>query len=626
MCGIIAISSHSGNTFSLERSLKAIKHRGPDDSGIFVSETGDCHLGHVRLSIIDLTAAGHQPMEDASERYIISYNGEAYNYLSLRKELENTHGRINWKSTTDTEVILEGFAREGLDFLSKLNGIFAIAIYDKKDRNLFVLRDPVGIKPMYCTEQQGSVFFCSELKGLLELPNLQRTISRQSMVDQLAFMYVPEPYTMYQEFYKVEPGICYIFHEGKKINAVPLFNHISKPISFTSEKEMIDCFYETFSIAVRRQLVADVPISLMLSGGIDSSAIAYEVVNSGANIKDAYTISYTSEDMKYDGQDDDLYHSKILAKQLGLYLKIIEANQDFIALLPDLSNFLEDGLSDPAAINTYLICKSARKEGVKVMLSGQGADEFLGGYRRYHAEKYLEKIPLIFRTALSSMGKLLPTYIPGRFNAVFRRINKLTTAAGLPQKDRLVSLYTWSTPDWIIDLFNESDTLIFGRDLNMLFEKYKSTDILTTMMLVDQKLDLMSLNLSYTDKMSMMVGVEARVPFLDFDLIRVMNAIPANIKIRGHVLKYPLKKTMEPFLPKELIYRQKSGFALPIRSWFRRKNKIIQKYFDVNRIRHQGIFNPHTFQRMCDEQFSGKYDHTNSLFSMLCLQIWLDPS
>jgi len=224
------------------------------------------------------------------------------------------------------------------------------------------------------------------------------------------------------------------------------------------------------------------------------------------------------------------------------------------------------------------------------------------------------------------MGKLLPTYIPGRFNAVFRRINKLTTAAGLPQKDRLVSLYTWSTPDWIIDLFNESDTLIFGRDLNMLFEKYKSTDILTTMMLVDQKLDLMSLNLSYTDKMSMMVGVEARVPFLDFDLIRVMNAIPANIKIRGHVLKYPLKKTMEPFLPKELIYRQKSGFALPIRSWFRRKNKIIQKYFDVNRIRHQGIFNPHTFQRMCDEQFSGKYDHTNSLFSMLCLQIWLDPS
>ena len=196
MCGIIAISSHSGNTFSLERSLKAIKHRGPDDSGIFVSETGDCHLGHVRLSIIDLTAAGHQPMEDASERYIISYNGEAYNYLSLRKELENTHGRINWKSTTDTEVILEGFAREGLDFLSKLNGIFAIAIYDKKDRNLFVLRDPVGIKPMYCTEQQGSVFFCSELKGLLELPNLQRTISRQSMVDQLAFMSVPEPYTM----------------------------------------------------------------------------------------------------------------------------------------------------------------------------------------------------------------------------------------------------------------------------------------------------------------------------------------------------------------------------------------------------------------------------------------------
>src|ERR1044071_2994724 len=196
MCGIIAITSSRGKSYDLAPSLEAIRHRGPDGRGEFVSDDGDCHLGHVRLSIIDLTQAGHQPMEDSTGRFVISYNGEVYNFQFLKEILNKKYGDIAWRSTTDTEVILEGFSREGLPFLSKLNGIFALALYDKKERILYCLRDPLGIKPLYWSEQFGSVFFSSELKGILKHFGLKRTLRRQSMADQLAFMYVPEPHTL----------------------------------------------------------------------------------------------------------------------------------------------------------------------------------------------------------------------------------------------------------------------------------------------------------------------------------------------------------------------------------------------------------------------------------------------
>jgi asparagine synthase (glutamine-hydrolysing) len=623
MCGILAISSRKGKAFSLERSLEAIQHRGPDDCGTFTSEMRDCFLGHVRLSIIDLSTAGHQPMEDASARFVITYNGEIYNYLHLKKELEDKYGKIDWKSTTDTEVILEGFAREGKAFLSKLNGIFSFAIFDKKKRMLNVVRDPIGIKPLYYTEQDNSVFLCSELKGILGF-NLKRTIRHQSLADQLAFMYVPEPNTLYDEYFKLEPGVLHVFQEGRKIQSVQLFNRLFDPVSFVSENEMIDCFHETFSAAVRRQLASDVPVSLFLSGGIDSSAVAYEVANSGANIKDAYTISISVEDKKYDGQSDDLHCAQIMAEKLGVNLKVIEASKDFVSLLPEVIDYMEDGLADPAAINTYLICNRARKDGVKVMLSGQGADEFLGGYRRYIAEKKIRDMPRFFRETVSLLGRFFPASMPGKLNAPVRRLKRFSVAAGLDRRNRLLSLYTWNDPKRITDLFCTSDGLNVGNGLSALFMKYNDLDAASAMMLVDQKFDLMSLNLAYTDKMSMMTGVEARVPFLDFELIRIMNSIPSSVKIKGSVQKYPLKKAMLPFLPKEIVFRRKAGFTLPLRAWFRSENQMIRWFFNKKRIEEQGIFHPPALEQMCSEQFSGKRDHTNTLFSMLCLQIWLD--
>lgn len=624
MCGIVAISSPAGARLDLGPALAAIRHRGPDGSGMFASPRGDCHLGHVRLSIIDLSQAGRQPMADASGRYVVAYNGEIYNFADLKQALVRAHGPIPWRSTSDTEVIVEGYAREGIAFLEKLNGIFALVIFDHETGELSVLRDPVGIKPVFVTEQHGRAYFCSELKGLAALPGLKRTLRRQSLAEQLAFMYVPEPYTPFEEIYKLEPGRLVVYREGRRVAERKLFGWMDVPLSLGGERESVDAFSAAFAAAVRRQLISDAPVSLMLSGGLDSSAVAYEAVRGGAVVRDAYTIAFDKEDMAHDQQSDDLSYARLMADRLQLELRVIPAERDFLSLLPELSRFMEDGLSDPASINTYLICRAARSRGVKVMLTGQGADEYLGGYRRYGAQRLLGTMPRFARAALALAGKALPSALPGPFNAITRRANRLVRLAGMSRTDRMLGFYTWATPDRIRSLFREPRPVAIGADMQSQFEALAASDEIDAMMRVDHHYDLLSLNLTYTDRLSMAASVEARVPFLDFELVRVMNSIPIALKLKGGVTKYVLKKAMEPCLPREVVHREKAGFALPIRAWMRQDGDLLRRYFDPDRIAAQDLFDPAALRSLLDEQFSGRHDHTNLLFSMLCIQVWLD--
>lgn len=626
LCGVIAISLRNGKPICLDVSLEAIRHRGPDDRGSYVSDQGDCHLGHVRLSILDLSSAGHQPMADASGRYVLTYNGEIYNYRDLQAELAERHGVIPWRSGTDTEVIVEGFAREGIDFLDRLNGIFALAIYDRLARVLHVLRDPLGIKPLFVSEQAGGAFFCSELKGLLAFEQLSRSLRTESLADQLAFMYVPEPHTLYNEFRKVEPGICFSYREGRQVGVRPLFAHLHDPMDIRSQQAAVELLQTEFASAVDRQLMADVPISLFLSGGLDSSAVAVEAARGGAKIKDAYTISYSREDRKADAQGDDLHYAGLMADKLGLNLRVIEAKKEFVALVPQLIHLMEDGFTDPAAINTYLISAGARESGVKVMLTGQGADEFLGGYRRYVAERHLRRVPAPLRRAAAPVGRLLARGLSGRANAASRRIARLANLANQPAADRLLGMYTWTSSKTTHDLLVDRPSWKGGETFNALFDSYGDDDVVDAMMKVDHRYQLMSLNLCYTDRMSMAVGVEARVPFLDFDLVRVMNAIPSHLKVKGNQGKFVFKKAMEPLLPKEVVYREKAGFALPIRAWLRSNNEVLNSYLSDDMIRKHGVFEPKAVRRVKDEQFGGKADHANTLFTLLCQQIWLDRS
>lgn len=607
----------------MHAAVKSIHHRGPDDDGIFVSSDKDTHLGHVRLSIIDLSSAGHQPMHDHSGRYTMVFNGEIYNFIELRSQIESEYGSVAWKSDSDSEVIIEGFAREGERFLSRLNGIFALAIYDHQIRTMHVLRDPVGIKPLYVTRQNGTIYFSSEIKGILAFPQVKGTLRHASLRDQLAFMYVPEPHTMYNEILRVKPGICYSYKDGKQVGESYLFQHLFNPISFHSEQEMLDKFHDTLHQSVKRQLIADVPVSLFLSGGVDSSTIAYEAVQAGAKIKTAYTISFSDADTRYDQQSSDLHYAAKMADILGLKLNVIEAQADFISLLPELIPFMEDGISDPAAINTWLICKSAREDGVKVMLSGQGADEYLCGYRRYRAEQMIQGLSPLKRKMIQQAGKIFPASIPGKLNSMVRRLHKLANAAGLNERERLISYFNWAGPELLSGLFIDSNEQ-WQNPLGTYYEQHKSSDMLSDMLVADQHFDLRSLNLAYTDKMSMSVALEVRVPFLDFELVRLMNAVPLDMKMRNGELKYILKKAMEKKLPDEVIYRQKAGFALPIRSWLRKRNEMVNHYLNEDRLGKQGIFHVGKMKELLHDHYSGKSDYSYLLFTLLCQQIWLD--
>jgi asparagine synthase (glutamine-hydrolysing) len=624
MCGIIAINGNNVKEYLSDQLLSSISHRGPDDRGEFISKNADVYFGQTRLSIIDLSDAGHQPMRDGSGRYVMSYNGEIYNFQFLKIKLESKYGTINWKSTSDSEVILEGFAREGYHFLSKLNGIFVISIYDQNEKTIHVVRDPIGIKPLYFTEQNGAVFFCSELKGLLSIPSLKRTIRKESLSEQLAFMYVPEPFTMFEEFTKVKPGVYYSYKEGKLQKSESIYDFLQSKQNDSSELEITNRLYKTLTQSVKRQVIADVPISLFLSGGLDSSSIAHAAVTAGANIKTAYTISFSKEDRKYDSQSPDILYAGKISEILNLELRVIKANPNFLHMLPDLIPYMEDGISDPAAINTYLIAKAAREDGVKVMLNGQGADEYLCGYRRYRAEYLNEKMPNAIKLVLALSKYALPSSIPGKFNAHIRRLNKLVDSFNLANEDRLPGYFMWGTNEQIKNLFLNPPKNDPGALLKDFFNNHKQFDSISAMLMADQKFDLLSLNLSYTDKLGMAVGVEARVPFLDFEMVKLMNAIPNKFKIKGGIEKYILKKAMEPYLPHEVIYRQKAGFALPIRSWFRQSSPMMEKYFNESRIKKQGIFDWNKINEILKLQFENKSDNSYLIFSMLCQQIWLE--
>jgi asparagine synthase (glutamine-hydrolysing) len=578
----------------------------------------------VRLSILDLSAAGHQPMADSSGRFVLTYNGEVYNFQDLREELLCRHGPIAWRGGSDTEVIVEGFAREGKPFLARMNGIFALAIFDQAERVLYVLRDPLGIKPLFVTEQNGAVCFGSEIKALTALPGVRRTLRRQSLADQLAFMYVPEPYTPYEEILKVEPGVCLSFRQGGLIAAERLFQALDEPIKLSSKSDAIERLRSAFAAAVERQLVADVPVSLFLSGGLDSSAVAQQIMVSGANVRNAYTIAFRDEDRRLDGQSEDLKYARLMSKRLGIRLDVIEAQENFVEELPRLVAYMEDGFSDPAAINTYLISSRARQAGVKVLLSGQGADEFLGGYRRYVAERLLASVPRTLHTPLAHIARAVSNATAGRLNAVSRRAARLAGFTDLPPNERLFSMYSWTTPQVIEGLFSAPVDWTGDAAFKARFDLHRDRNVLDAMMRLDEWYDLMSLNLCYTDRMSMAVGVEVRVPFLDFELVQLMRSIPVGWKVHRGQGKHVFKKAMEGILPREVIYREKAGFSLPIRAWLRRASSFVDDWLGDERLRRQGIFNAAAVHRLVVEQRSGQVDRASTLFTLICQQVWLD--
>jgi asparagine synthase (glutamine-hydrolysing) len=541
------------------------------------------------------------------------------------QELMLKHGNIQWKSKTDTEIILEGFAREGYKFFKKLNGIFSIIIYDKLTQEMHVVRDPMGIKPLYYTAQNNSIYFSSELKGILALDKISVTLNLNSFYNQLQFTYVPEPYTMYQEIRKFEKGLYCVLKNGNIISKLKIFEDLDLKNENYSESSYIENFKHTFSKAVKRQLQSDVPLSILLSGGIDSASVFSQALfHNPELLKNAYTIAFKKKDNKYDRQSSDLKFSKLLTNKYGIKLNIVEADYRFMNYLPKLIPFMEDGISDPAALTTYILCDAANKDGYKVLLTGQGSDEYLCGYRRYKAESIIQNMSPITKYFLKILGDNSPVSFPGFLNAPFRRLRKISKAINLPLEERLPNYFYWSTKSNINSLFKENINNFQSNCLEDFFKENNQLDSLSALLKADQHFDLLSLNLSYTDKMSMMVGVEARVPFLDLELVNLMNSLPLSLKYNKGKQKYILKKAMEDNLPSNIINRSKAGFGLPIRSWFRENQELFNYYFEESRIERQGIFHPAKIKEILTNHFSKKEDNSYLIFSMLCQQMWID--
>ena len=625
MCGIIGINCNSNLKNNLDKSLIKLGHRGPDSSGFFISLGNDTLIGHTRLAILDLSANGHQPMLDTTNRFVISYNGEIYNFLDLKNYLNKKYGLIDWKTNTDTEVLLQGFAKEKEKFFSKLNGIYSFIIYDKKTKYFHVLRDPIGIKPLYYTLQNGSFYCASELSGLTCLSGLSKSLRVQSFADQIAHMYIPEPFTIYNEFFKLEPGLYQTYFNGKKIAHQKISYECNKvQLNFYSENDIIDEFRQKLNKAVKRQLISDVPISVLLSGGLDSSAITMLALKQNAPIKNVYTISYNENDMRFDEQGDDFKFAKMLALKNDFKINVIRPEKNILSLLEEIPSFMDDGITDPASLNTYIICKNAREDGIKVLLSGQGADEYLCGYRRYIAEKLFLSYPSLLFKLISKLENILPSGNLGIGNSFLRRIKRLSQLAKMSNSERLIQYFSWEKEQTVKSLFNFNNEPKVSQDLKNFFHDMEENNTLNLLLKADQKFDLMGLNLTYSDTMSMKSGVELRVPFLDLELVNFMEKIPLNLKIKGFKSKYILRKSMEGLLPKKIINRSKAGFGLPLRSWFRDNSDILEKYFDERKIAKQGIYNYDTIKNILKTKNSENTNSAYTIFTLLCQQIWLE--
>lgn len=623
MCGIVGFSGDF-RLQDLDSAISAIAHRGPDDSGIFKDDLQMVGLGHTRLSIIDLSGNAHQPMLSEDKSIVIIFNGEIYNFKDLKLDLKNKN--YDFKSQSDTEVILKLYIDEGIKFLRKLKGIFSLAIYDKNNGNIYLVRDNIGIKPIYYHLSDKGIIFSSEIKAINEFLIKNDDIDYKAIQKYLTFLWCPGDETPILSIKKVLPGECIVINSGKVSEKFFWYNlpQISNSRKFENKDSAIKYVRENLETAVKRQLVSDVPIGGFLSGGIDSSS----VIAIAKKYKNIECFTIRPEGGTDNDTTNDLPYAEYVAKYLNVNLNIIDINSHNIR--EDIEKMiwhLDEPLADPAALNVYYIAKAAKKMGIKVLLSGTGGDDIFTGYRRHIAANY-ENLFSSFPIKLSKVFENIGNKLDKR-NSYGRRISKLFENLSLRGNDKLISYFKWANTDEIFKLFNSEvqdiiRTEIPERPMIDYLNNYDaSTSSINKMLLLEQRFFLADHNLLYTDKMSMAEGVEVRVPFLDIDLIESASNISSNLKQRGITGKWILKEAVKPYLPKKIIYRKKSGFGAPLRRWMRKDlREMVSEYLSEQNLKNSGLFNYRSVSTLIEKNDKGIQDAAYTLFSILCIEIW----
>jgi len=623
MCGIIGIFGDDPDV--VKKASLLLEHRGPDDHGLFVDKFFGIGLGHTRLSILDTSSHGHQPMLSKDGKVVLVFNGEIYNFRELRDTLKEKNYKFDGES--DSEVLLCLYLLEGKDFLSKLNGIFALAIWDSRDKSLFIARDGLGVKPLYYAASNNSFSFSSEIKALLQLSSIEKKIDEESINRYLSFLWCPGKGTPIKSVCKLLPGEAMIIKDGIVKNRwiwyqLPVFTGILPDLC---KKKSLSGVTEYLRQAVHRQMVSDVPLGAFLSGGLDSSSIVAFAREMNPDLR-CFTIDIIGKQDK--GVINDLPYAQKVAKHLNVPLDVVSVDSNKIAQnLEYMVAQLDEPLADPAALNVFYISQLARKQGIKVLLSGVGGDDLFTGYRRHHAlqlQKYWSWIPQGIRVGIEREAKKLSVSNPFQ-----RKLTKFLNGAGLEGIDRLVNYFRWADDSLLRTLYSKEFIDNLGQSsaedpmVDFIMPIIHNRTPLEQMLALEQRFFLADHNLNYTDKMSMAAGVEVRVPFLDIDLVNFSARIPNKYKQKGSTGKWVLKKAMEPYLPKEVIYRPKTGFGVPLRRWMQYElREMLGDLLSAESLQRRGLFEPTAVQRLIAVNDSGKVDASYTLLSLLCIEIW----
>ncbi|WP_290599202.1 asparagine synthase (glutamine-hydrolyzing) [Anabaena sp. AL93] len=645
MCGITGFFTNEKQLSSeeigniVENMCQSLIHRGPDDGGIWIDEEVGIALGHRRLSIVDLSPEGHQPMISANGRYVIVFNGEVYNFPELRKQLQSLG--YNFRGHSDTEVMLASFCEWGvIEATKRFNGMFAFALWDKAERILHLGRDRIGEKPLYYGWCGDTFIFASELKAFKAHPDFQREINRDALALFLRFSYIPAPYSIYKGIYKLPPGTLLSWN-GSRTHPQPVAYWSAKIVAesgvaypFTgSENEAIVNLEGLLKDAVGMRMLADVPLGAFLSGGIDSSiVVALMQAQSHQPVK-TFSIGF------YEDAYNEAQYAKAVAQHLGTdHTEFYVTANEALAVIPKLPSLYDEPFSDSSQIPTFLVSQLARNH-VTVSLSGDAGDELFAGYNRYFWGRSIwQKIGWIPKTVRHSTAKALTSVSPQTWNQGFASVDamlptKLKVEASGYKLHKLASILAVPNPDimyaGLVSHWQASEEVVIGSsELSTVLNERNLSDSLPDFTERMMYLDLISYLpddiLVKVDRASMGVSLESRIPFLDHRVVEFAWQIPLSMKIRGNQGKWLLRQLLYKYVPKELIERPKMGFGIPIDSWLRGPlREWAEDLLNESRLRQEGYFNPQPIRQKWDEHQSGKFNWQYYLWDVLMFQAWL---
>ncbi|MBU4258708.1 MAG: asparagine synthase (glutamine-hydrolyzing) [Proteobacteria bacterium] len=639
MCGIVGFKSHKRYIElknSLPDSADLLSHRGPDDSGIYFDEKNGIGLAHRRLSIIDLSTAGVQPMASEDGTVHIVYNGEVYNYLQLRKTLEKK-GHI-FRSSTDTEVVLKAYLEWGVECLEKFIGMFALSIWDRPKKQFFLARDRLGIKPLYYYYKDQTFIFGSELKALMAFKCFEKTIDDEALPLFLHYQYIPAPKTIFKHTYKLPPGNFLLF-DGQTISLKPYWNIPTSDApnryssTATKENNYLEQLDSLLTEAVTNRLISDVPLGALLSGGIDSSVITALMQKVSPQPIRTFSIGFMEKGF------NEAPWAKQVANHLGTdHTELYVTPKQAMCVIPRLPEIYDEPFADPSAIPTFLVSKLTRSQ-VTVALSGDGGDEQFSGYVRYWMTQNMalwsRKLPIIVKKVLAQAFKLLSAqwiekcYLPirNRLPQRFQVANfqeKWQKLLSILDQTQVSELYRMTICLWPnADLFRLIGRTLPQSNYETIFNETRDWPVLSQLMRVDQGTYLPDCMLTKVDRASMATGLEIRVPLLDHRVVEFTAKLPNDLKFRNGEGKYLLKKLLSRYVPTELFQRPKMGFGVPIDHWLRGELKdLLLDYLSPERLKKEGLFDHVIVENKIKEHLSGRFNRQYQLWALLMWEMW----